>query len=132
MIAAVVLLGLLPLLAFASYSVVWRTAKGRTGPPPPDAVLPLPEGVRVVEEGTGCEEGNYVPCWRVLVVQHDDLSSVELGLLLAAQYRDRGYVLERHGGSWSTPCSGEPVCLVVLPLSSGRVRLEATRMSDSL
>lgn len=131
-IVAVVLLGLLPLIAFASYTYVWRTARGRSGPPTPEALYPLPDGVDVVEEGTGCEQGNYVPCWRVLVVEHRQMSSAELGTLLAARYRDRGYALEPQGTSWSTPCRGEPVCLVILPLSQGRVRLEATRMSDSL
>jgi hypothetical protein len=131
-IVAVVLLGLLPLIAFASYTYVWRTARGRSGPPIPEALYPLPDGVVVLEEGTGCDQGNYVPCWRVLIVEHPKMSSAELGTLLAARYRDRGYMLERQGPSWSTPCTGEPVCLVVAPLGQGRVRLEARRMSDSL
>ncbi|MCX7619852.1 MAG: hypothetical protein N2037_03280 [Acidimicrobiales bacterium] len=131
-IIAVVVLGSLPLLAFATYTLVWRHAKSRSGPPGPEALYPLPEGVEVVEEGTGCEQGNYVPCWRVLVIADHRTPSFELASRLVTMYRQRGYELERQGASWATPCTGEPVCLLVMPLSEGRVRLEAKRMSDSL
>lgn len=134
-IAAVALV-LLPIVAIGFNTIVLARAREDAGPPPISAIPQLPDGVTVASEETGCSPGNWVRCWRVLIVEGDVGTDDPLVTELGDWYRDRGQDLYQWRQGWRHPdCSLETgVCLAIDPIGDApdQARLEISRMSDGL
>ena len=132
---AVIAIAVLPLAAGGVNTVVLDRARVDAGPPPSDAILPLPDGYRIVDEVTGCGPGNWVRCYRVItVVAEPERPSARMLDELVAQYEGRGEELYVWRSGYRNPhCSRDTgTCLAIDPDGPRRARIEVSRMSDGL
>lgn len=131
---AVVLLTVLPLVAVVMNTAVLLRARTEAGPPPPEAILPLPDGYVTVSETEGCTPGNWVRCYRVVVVERAGVDGPAALAELAAYYGDRHGSLYSWRGGWRHPdCSRDVgTCVALDRDGAARVRIEVNRMSDGL